>query len=497
MDLLAALQLVLQPGVLFAVFIAELFGVFVGAMPGLTATMATALLVPFTYFMDPLTGISMIIAMEAVAIFAGDIPAVLLRIPGTPASAAQTVDAYQLGRRKPVATLGADLVCSAVGGLIGSAILIFTAPTLAEFAANFSTVEYFWLALWGLSMAIVISAEKPVKGVIGVALGFLISSVGIEPVYGYTRFTFGSLELLRGISFIPAMIGFFAIPELLRQISKPHERYIIKLSTAERTFEFVGEVFRKFKFVIARSALIGTFIGALPGAGADIAAWVSYGVAKRTSKKPEEFGKGTLEGVIASTSANNAALSGAWIPTLVFGIPGDSVTAIAIGALMAHGLRPGPTLFEKYSTLVTAMFMVFILANILMLLIGYLAVRLSSNILRIPRNILVPIIATFCVVGAYAVNNSLFDVWLMLILGIAGFFMERAGIPIPSVVLAIILGPLVEFNFTTSLMKSGMNPVIFISRPIAAGLAILTIITWLLPFIRAKGVRRGSKAKRI
>mgnify|MGYP000194441038 CR=1 FL=1 len=489
-DLLGALQLILQPHVLFAIFIAELFGLFIGAMPGLTATMATALLVPLTYFMDPLTGISMIIAMEAVAIFAGDIPAVLLRIPGTPASAAQTIDAYHLGRRKPVATLGTDLVCSAIGGFIGSLILIFVAPALAEFATNFSSVEYFWLALWGLSMAIVISAEKPLKGVIGVVIGFLIASIGIEPVYGYPRFTFGSIELLKGVSFIPAMIGLFAIPELLRQISRPREKYIIRLSITEKAFELVKQALRKFKLVILRSALVGTFIGALPGAGADIAAWVSYGIAKRTSKKPEEFGKGSLEGVVASTSANNAALSGAWIPALVFGIPGDSVTAIALGALMAHGLRPGPTLFEKYSTLVTAMLMAFIFANAFLLFTGYLSVRLSSNILRIPRNILVPIIATFCVVGAYAVNNSLFDVWLMLILGIAGFFMEKVGIPIPSVVLAIILGPLVEFNFITTLMKSEMNPVVFVSRPIAAGLAVLVAATWAIPFIRAKMRRK-------
>ncbi|MCX8185894.1 MAG: tripartite tricarboxylate transporter permease [Sulfolobales archaeon] len=489
------LQLILQPHVLFAIFIAELFGVFIGAMPGLTATMATALIVPFTYFMDPLAGISMIIAMTAVAIFAGDIPAVLLKIPGTPASAAQTLDAYQLGRSKPVETLSTDLVCSALGGIVGSLILIFTSPILAEFAVNFSTVEYFWLTLWGLSMAIVISAEQPIKGVLGVIIGFLIATIGIEPVYGYVRFTFGRVELLSGISFIPAMIGLFAIPELLKQISRPHEKYLVQLLKGGKTYEMISTALKKFKTTVARSSLIGTFIGALPGAGADIAAWVSYGVAKRVSKKPEEFGKGTIEGVIAATSANNAALSGAWIPLLVFGIPGDSITAIALGALMAHGLRPGPMLFQRHGTLVSAMFAVFILANLLMLLIGYLAIRLSSNILRIPRNVLVPLIAVFCVIGSYAVNNSLFDVWSMLVLGILGYFMERLGIPIPSVVLAIILGPMVEFNFITTLMKSDLNPIIFVSRPVAAGLAFLTIFTWVLPFIRTKKLRiKGSES---
>ncbi|MCC6021958.1 MAG: tripartite tricarboxylate transporter permease [Desulfurococcaceae archaeon] len=492
MSLYDALQLALQPNVIFAVIIAEFFGVFIGAMPGLTATMATALLVPFTYFMDPLAGISMIIAMATVAIFSGDIPAVLLKIPGTPASAAQTIDAYQLGRRKPASTLGVDLVCSALGGLTGSLILMFSAPALAEFTSNFSTVEYFWLTLWGLSMAIVISAEEPIKGVLGVVIGFLIASIGIEPVYGYVRFTFGSVELLNGISFIPAMIGFFAIPELLRQISRPHERYSIQLLKGEKVFDLVVVALKKFKTVIVRSALIGTFIGALPGAGADIAAWTSYGVAKRVSKKPEEYGKGSLEGVVAATTANNAAISGAWIPTLVFGIPGDSITAIALGALMAHGLRPGPMLFERYGSLITAFFIIFIIANLLMILIGYLAIKLSTNILRVPRNILVPVIAVFCVIGAYAVNNSIFDVWVMLVLGILGYFMGRLGIPIPSVVLAIILGPMVEFNFITSLIKSDLNPIVFVSRPIAIGLAILTIFTWVLPFIRVRRIRRST-----
>ncbi|HWQ17535.1 MAG TPA: tripartite tricarboxylate transporter permease [Sulfolobales archaeon] len=488
---LEILQMIMQPHVLLAMFLAMFFGVFVGAMPGLTATMATALLIPFTYFMDPLTGLSMIIAMTAVAIFAGDIPSVLLKIPGTPASAAQTIDAYALARKKPpVEVLNVDLVCSIIGGIIGSLILIFSAPALAEFAVNFTTVEYFWLALWGLSMAIVISAEKPIRGVIGVIIGFLIATIGIDPVYGYVRFTFGSIDLLSGISFIPAMIGLFAIPELLRQISRPYERYEVQLLKSKNPYGLVIVSLKKHKIILVRSSLIGTFIGALPGAGADIAAWTAYGVEKRVSKKPEEFGKGSLEGIVASTAANNAALSGAWIPLLVFGIPGDSITAIVLGALMAHGLRPGPTLFEKHETLVAALFATFILANLLMLLVGYIAIKLSSNVLRVPRNVLVPLIFLYCVIGSYAVNNSLFDVWIMLIFGILGYFMERLRIPIASVVLAIILGPMVEFNFITSLIKSDLNPLIFVSRPISIALASLALFTWLLPFIRTKKTKK-------
>jgi len=485
-DLLTSFQMIFQPHIIVTMLLGALLGAFVGSMPGLTATMATALLIPFTYFMDPLAGLSMIIAMSSVAIFSGDIPATLLRIPGTPASAALTIDAYYLARRKPISTLGVDAFCTMLGGLFGASILIFTAPILADFVTGFSSAEYFWLTLWGLSMAIIISAEDPLKGVLGVAIGFLISSIGIDPVYGHPRYTLGIPDLLSGISFIPAMIGFFAIPQLLWLISRPREKYAVKIESNERVFGLIGESLKKYKLVILRSAGIGTFIGALPGAGADIAAWTSYGVAKRLSRRPEEYGKGSLEGVIAATSANNAAIPGAWIPLLVFGIPGDSITAIVLGALLIHGLRPGPALFQEQGILVTALFIAFMIANIMILPIGYAAIRLSSHILRIPNNILAPVIAVFCVIGAYAVNNSIFDIWLMLLLGIMGYFMERLGIPIPSIVLAIILGPIVEFNFVTTLIKSDLNPIMFFSRPIAAGLAVITIATWILPFILLK-----------
>jgi len=493
MDLITPLQILLQPHIILIMALAAVFGIFVGSMPGLTATMAIALLIPFTYFTDPITGLAMIAAISSVAIFSGDIPSILLRIPGTPASAALTIDAYILGRRKPLAVLGVDAFCSMLGGLFGTLVLIFASPILADFVAGFSSAEYFWLALWGLSRSVIISAEDPLKGVIGLAIGFLISTIGIDPVYGHPRYTFGIPELLRGISFIPAMIGFFAIPELLRLIARPEERYVIKLDSRERVFEMIGTVLRRYKLVALRSAAIGTFIGALPGAGADIAAWISYGVAKRLSKNPEEYGRGSLEGVVAATSANNAAIPGAWIPLLVFGIPGDSITAIVLGALLVHGLRPGPTLFQEHGALVMALFYAFIIASIMIIAIGYIAIRASSYILKVPRNILVPAIAVFSVIGAYAVNNSIFDVWIMLLLGISGYFLGRIGIPIPSIVLAIILGPLVEFNFITTLIKSDLNPLMFFSRPIAAVLAVLTISTWTLPFILSRFRRSGMQ----
>ncbi|MDI3502199.1 MAG: putative tricarboxylic transport rane protein [Archaeoglobi archaeon] len=487
MDAFAMLQ---NPMVIAAIILAQLFGVFIGLTPGLTATLAVALLVPFSYFMDPLTGIGMIIALEAVAIFAGDIPAVLFRIPGTPSSAAQTIDAYLLGRKKsPSEVLYVDLIFSTLGGIIGSLILIFAASIIAEFASKFSTIEYFWLVVWGLSMAIIISSDDPKKGLIGVLIGFLATTIGVDYVYGFPRFTFGIIEFQKGISFIPAMIGLFAIPELVN-LSKVvlEKKYIMEPRGEMRktSFSLIKESIRNYKSVFARSSVIGTFIGALPGAGADVAAWIAYGLGKRLSKKPEEYGKGSLEGVVAATSANNAGLGGAWIPALVFGIPGDSITAIAIGALMAHGLRPGPLLFQENRVLITALFITFIIANIFLIFIGYFAIRASTKFLKVPRNILIPLIFIFCVIGAYSVNNSLFDVWVMFIFGIIGIFLSKWGVPLQTVVLAIILGPMIEYNFTTSLMKSGMNIGVFFSRPLAIVLSIMVILSWILPFILGK-----------
>jgi TctA family transporter len=492
-----ALKMFQNPVVIIVIIIAQLFGVFIGLTPGLTATLAVALLVPFSYFMDPLSGIGMIIALEAVAIFAGDIPAVLFRIPGTPSSAAQTIDAYLLGRKKsPSEVLYVDLAFSTLGGIVGSLILIFAASLIAEFASKFSTVEYFWLVVWGLSMAIIISSEDPKKGFIGVLIGFLAATIGIDYVYGFPRFTFGIIEVQKGISFIPAMIGLFAIPELVNLSKAVVERkYIMELKEGigKTSFSLIRESLGKYKSVFARSSLLGTFVGALPGAGADIAAWIAYGLGKRLSKKPEEYGKGSLEGVVAATSANNAGLGGAWIPALVFGIPGDSITAIAIGALMAQGLRPGPLLFQENRVLITALFITFIIANIFLIFIGYLAIRASSKLLKVPRNVLIPLIFVFCVVGAYSVNNSLFDVWIMFLFGVIGVLLSKWGVPLQTVVLAIILGPMIEYNFTTSLMKSGMNIGVFFSRPIAVLLSIMVIFSWILPSI----LKRMKKVKEL
>ena len=340
--LVAAAKLVFDPFVLWVILAASAFGIFVGAMPGLTATMATALLVPITFFMPPVPALGAIVAATAMAIFAGDIPAAMLRIPGTPASAAYTDESYAMSRKGELdLNLGVNLVFSVIGGLVGVVILILCAPALAEFAIHFSSFEYFWLALLGLTCAIFIATDAPLKGIASLLLGLAINCIGIDPAAGYPRFTFGSVELLQGISFIPAMIGMFAVSELMRGVVAIDQRGAVLAQKIGNIFVGVWNVWKRYWFNFIRGSSIGVLIGALPGAGADIAAWISYAISKKFSREPEKFGTGHIEGIVDATSANNSALGAAWIPALVFGIPGDSITAIVIGVLYMKGMKSG------------------------------------------------------------------------------------------------------------------------------------------------------------
>jgi len=479
-----AFSLVADPYVLGVILAASLFGLFVGAIPGLTATMATALLVPVTFFMPPVPAVAAIVSCTAMAIFSGDIPGALLRMPGTPASAAYTDEAYNMTRKgQAELVLGAGLVFSAIGGLLGTLVLVTAAPALAEVALNFSSFEYFWLVLLGLTCAVFIASDRPLKGFVSLLLGLLLATVGLNNPAAHPRFTFGSDNLLGGISFIPLMVGMFAVSEVLRFVVSSGES---RLTLAQERFGnvFAGQwaLIRKYPLAILRGSAVGTAIGALPGAGADIAAWISYAISKKFSKTPEKFGTGHIEGVVESGAANNGALSGAWIPALVFGIPGDSITAIAIGVLYMKGMNPGPTIFLNNPENIYAVFMVFFLANLLMLPLGLLAIKLYKQILRVPRRALMPVILAFCMVGAFAINNTAFDIGVMLVAGVVAFFMERNGFPIAPLILGVVLGPMFEENFATSLIKAEGSWLAFFERPIAAGLGLLTVMVWLSPF---------------
>ncbi len=498
-NLTAAFGLIFNFQSIIIIILAAFFGLFVGSIPGLTATMAVALLIPITFFMEPGPAIAAIVAMEAMAIFAGDIPGALVRIPGTPSSAAYVNDAYAFTKRgKAGLVLTVDVLVASIGGLIGAVILIVLAPQLAEFALLFSTYEYFWLACIGLSCSVIVSKSSLTKGMISLLIGLLITQVGLSETFGYPRYTFDIIDMYGGISFIPVMIGMFGISEIIRNVTarNKQQRHDIKSVKLRGLLGEVFPVLKKYKFNIFRSGLLGTLVGILPGAGADIAAWIAYAVSKKSSKEPEKYGTGHIEGIVDAGTANNAALGGTWIPALIFGIPGDSITAVVIGVLLMKGIRPGPMIFEQTPEILYTIYIAFILSNIILIPLGMIAIKTCSQILRIPKNALMPIILMFCLVGAFAINNAIFDVCLMVFCGVLAFFMEDNDIPVAPAILGIVLGRMLEDNFMQSMIKSDWNFTAFFSRPVACGLGILAILLWLVPLVRiaVSGLRKKQKA---
>ena len=476
-----ALDLVLDPQVLIVILGAAVFGLFIGCIPGLTATMATALLVPLTFFMPPVPAVAAIVTATAMAIFSGDIPGALLRIPGTPASAAYANEAYQMTvKGQAELALGTCLVFSAIGGLFGTIVLILFSPSLAEFALQFSSLEYFWLMVLGLSAAVFVGSGSKLKASISLLIGLLIACVGMENPAAHPRFTFGLPELMSGIELIPMMVGLFAVSELLRYITDITPPPIVVATKIGNIFGGMWGLIKTYPIQLLRGSALGTLIGIQPGAGADMAAWMSYATSKKFSKEPEKFGTGHVEGIAESGAANNSALAGAWIPAIVFGIPGDSITAIAIGVLYLKNMNPGPTIFINNPQNIYAIFIVFMLANLVMLPLGWLAVKLATRVLNIARNILMPTILVFCIVGAFAVTNSTLGVLLILCFGVLAFVMEENGFPIAPVILGAVLGKMLEENLVTSLIKSDGDVLVFITRPIAMWLAAATllIVTW-------------------
>ena len=490
-----AFSMVFEPYTLMVMVAAAFYGLFVGAVPGLTATMATALLVPVTFFMPPIPAIAAMVTATAMAIFSGDIPGCLLRIPGTPASAAYTDEAFAMTKKgQAEMALGAGLVFSAVGGLFGTVVLILAAPALADFALNFSSFEYFWLVLLDLTCAVFITTDQPLKGVVTLLLGLLVACVGLGNPAGFPRFTFGNAELTGGIGMIAMMIGMFAISEIIR--------FVVDTSPpAELVVEKVGSVMsgqwalaKKYPKQILRGSVLGTAVGALPGAGADIAAWMSYAMSKKFSKEPEKFGTGHVEGIVESGSANNSALAGAWIPALVFGIPGDSITAIVIGVLYMKNMNPGPALFTTNPQNIYAVFLLFIIANIIMIPLGILCIKVAKRILLVPREVLMPLILLFCVVGTFAINNSMFEVGIMLVAGILAYILEANKFPIAPAILGVVLGGMLEENFITSMIKSNGDLGAFLARPIALCLAVVCLLVWTWPLL-AKLLFKPSRSQ--
>lgn len=471
-------------------------GIVIGALPGLTATMAVAVLTPFTFFMDAAIGIPFLLGVYKGAIYGGSIPAILINTPGTAAAAATAIDGNALaqkghGRR----ALEMSLVSSVFADLTATLVLIFVAAPLAAVALRFGPPEFTMLFAFSLTMIAAVSGSRLSKGLISAALGVLLACIGLDPMTGYQRFTFGVVDLMAGISLVPLLIGMFALSEILVQIEGYHRsRKAADPGLVRLTFADIKESAK----AILRSTGIGTALGALPGLGAEISCWLAYGASKRRSKKPEEYGKGSLEGVASAEAGNNAVCPAALIPMLVFGIPGDTITAVLLGAFMAQGLLPGPLLFVNHGEVLYGLFILLLLTNVMLLVFGYGAIRYVARIILIPQSLLLPTVMALCFAGAFAVNSSFFDIIIMVCGGIAGYFMRKAEVPIPPLVIALLLAPRFENALRQSLKLSDNDPSIFISRPISAAIgavlvAILVLFLWraLQPRFRTRNKAEG------
>ncbi len=483
---------------LLALMLGGLYGSLFGAIPGLTATLAVALFIPLAFFLDPLVALPAIIAISSVAIYAGDVGSAVARIPGTPASAAYVEELYGLARKKgPVYSLGISAMGSAVGGIIGTLLLILGATGIAALATQFSSFEYFWVAVLGLTAGVFASGGAPLKGFVSLLLGLLFATVGIDPTLGFPRFHFDSPTLLGGLDYIVAMIGLFGFSEVLEHLYRGHTKDRGEVPAVQ------GSAFRQFfvrplrlmvrsRWLVVRSSLLGVFVGFLPGAGADIAAWVASSFQKMMRAKEPEIEEDRT--VLAGTCSNNAAVASAWIPALSLGLPGDTVTAMVLGVFLMKGITPGPLLFEQDLSLVWSLYLTFILSNVLLLpFYGYLTARLAALAFKVPFNLLLSVIAGVCVVGAYALHNNPFDVWIMAGMGVVAFVLRRGGFPLAQVVLGMVLGPILEQHFMVSAIKSSWNLTSFFERPIALGLMLATLLTVVLGLRLGKRLRRGSR----
>lgn len=475
--LLGGFATALEIGNLFYLIAGVTGGVVIGALPGLTATMGVAILLPFTFGMNAVTGLIMLVGIYIGAIYGGSISAILLNTPGTPASAATCLDGYPLVKKGQAAkALSASTIASVIGGLISCLALVTISPFLAKFALRFSAPEYFSLALFGLTIIASISADNFIKGITAGFIGLLISTVGMDPITSFPRYSFDIIDLLNGLSVIPVLIGLFAVSEVFNQIEiMGKEKHIKSNIKMDRNYMSFSEIKECLPTMI-KSGILGTFIGSIPGAGADIAAFVCYNEARRSNKN-ESFGEGSLIGISAPEAGNNGVTGGALVPLLTLGVPGDAVAAVLLGALIVQGLTPGPLLFEQSPDVVYGLFSAMILGNIILLFVGLGGIKFYSRIVEIPKLMMIPSILILSTVGSYSMNNSLFDVIVTLIFGIIGYFMSKIKMPSSPIVLAVILGPMLETNLRKSILMYEGSYSFLWTRPITVVFLILTIVS--------------------
>ncbi len=479
---LSGLMALADPYILALIVIATLGGVLIGALPGLNATTGAALLLPFTITMDPIPAIVVLTTIYCSATFAGAITAILINTPGTSASATTCLDGYPLAQRGEAGrALGMAAVSSTIGGIISVVALMLAAPMLARAAYNFAPPEYFALTVFGLSMLASIGDGSPVKNILSGAFGVLLATVGVDLLTSVERFTFGYNELSEGIGFVPVMIGVFGISELLVQAGGLDT---VRKQVSMKSIKLPGRAdYVKVWRTILRSSGIGTFIGILPAEGATVASMIGYNEAKRWSKTPEEFGKGAIEGIAGSEAANNAATGGAMVPTLALGIPGSPTAAVILAGMMVHGLRPGPSLFTEQADFVYAIFWSMMLVNVLFFFVGLYGARLFARVTFIPVQILWPTVFTFSIVGAYALDQSMMDVWIALAFGIIGFMMRRHGFSVVPMAIGLILGGMLETRLGQSMVMLDEQWWLMATRPLTLFFFVLTALALFGPMI--------------
>lgn len=468
--------------VLVALLVGTTGGIVIGAIPGLTATMAVALLIPVTFGMDPVVGLALMGGVYSGGMYGGSISSILLSTPGTPAAAATAFDGYPMTKQgRGSQALAVATVASFWGGIISTVALLLVAPALARVALRFGPPEFFLLALLGLASIVTLTRGNLVKGLISGVLGMLIATVGMDPINGYIRFAGNVIELYEGIDFMPALIGLFSISQLFELSASTH---IVQLEG--RTGWGRTKMPSGLGGTITRGGLIGTLVGMLPGAGATIASFISYNVAKTTDRHPETFGQGNPKGVAAAESANNGCVGGSLVPLLTLGIPGNSVAAALMGGLMIHNLVPGPELFTRYGAVTYGFILSLFVANVIFLVLGLYLAPLFARVAMAPNALLIPLITLLSVVGSYAINNSMFEVWLMLGFGFAGYFLKKGGFDLGALVLGLILGPVAEAGFGQALAISGGSYVVFFERPLCLLLWFCILLLLLPAFIRRR-----------
>lgn len=491
-NILAGLQTLLSLESIIALIAGTVGGMVIGALPGFSAAMGVSLLIPITYGMGPVAALSMLVAMYTSAIYGGSITAILCHTPGTPASAATAIDGFQLTKQgRGMEAMGVATLGSAVGGTVSAIAMLLIAPALGAFSLKFSVLEYFLLSVFGLTVIASLAGDSVIKGLFSGILGLALGCVGLDAISGFPRMTLGVIQLEDGINFVPALIGLFSISQVMslawdvyhgKKGSVIEDEENLRKSRALPPFKETKTLFP----TMARCSIVGTIVGIVPAAGAGVSSWICYSMGKKFSKHPEKFGHGALEGVASCETGNNAATGGALIPLITLGLPGSSVAAILLGGMMIHGLTPGAAMFTKHANTTYAIMIGFLIANILMGIVGLFAARYIAHVSAVPMGYLGPVITALCFLGTFAIRNNLFDVGVMVVFGLLGFLLKRCGFAAPPMILGMVLSDICENNWRRAVIlanaKGGMLSY-FLSRPISIVLALLIVVSLFSPMM--------------